>query len=94
MIKVIIERTLTPGLEIEYEQAARAILQATLRAEGYISGESLKDANNPNHRFIITLWRDKTAWHRWETSEERYQVLTGIAPLLSGDEKVTILEHL
>lgn len=94
MIKVMIERVVIPGLEPEYENFSRTILQQCLTADGFISGESLKDGDHPNHRFIFTLWRDRSAWERWSHSAGRNEIAGNIAAMLAGPEKVTLLEHL
>lgn len=94
MIKVMIERIIIPGLEPEYETFSRSILQQALHAEGFISGESLKDAQHPNHRFIFTLWRDQSAWLKWSQSTERNKISGNIAAMLAEPETITILEHL
>lgn len=92
MIKVIIERNIAEGLEPNYLQAARDTLKAVLDAPGYISSESLVDLNKPNHKLIITNWTSIQAWDRWYHSAERKQVISQIAPILDGDEKITITE--
>lgn len=94
MIKVMIERIIIPGLEPDYENFSRSILQQALHADGFISGESLKDAEHPNHRFIFTLWRDHSAWQRWNRSPERNEISGTIAAMLAEPEKITVLEHL
>lgn len=94
MVKVMIERIIIPGLEPDYEDFSRSILQQALNADGFISGESLKDERHPNHRFIFTLWRDRSAWEKWSHSESRTQISGNIAAMLAEPEKVTVLEHL
>lgn len=94
MIKVMIERVIIPGLEPEYETFARGILQQALHTDGFISGESLKNAEHPNHRFIFTLWRDRSAWEKWSRSEKRNEISGTISAMLTEPEKVTLLEHL
>lgn len=94
MVKVMIERIIIPGLEPEYETFSRSILQQALQAEGFISGESLKDAEHPNHRFIFTLWRDHSAWINWSRSAARNEISGTIAAMLAEPEKITLLEHL
>lgn len=94
MIKVLIERHLLVGLEKEYEQASKALLQACRECPGYISGESLQDLDSPNHRIIVTQWKSETAWREWETSPQRAQLLAGVASILAADEKVVLLAPL
>ncbi|GAA6134296.1 hypothetical protein NBRC116188_10850 [Oceaniserpentilla sp. 4NH20-0058] len=92
MIKVIIERNIAEGLELNYLDAIRTTLKAVLEAPGYISSESLTDIHRPNHRIIVTNWTSVQAWEKWHHSENRKNSLAGITPILNGDEKVTVAE--
>ena len=38
MIKIIIERRIMPGLEDEYEQAAREAMRVSLGVRGFVGG--------------------------------------------------------
>lgn len=92
MIKVIIERKIAEGLELNYLDSIRTTLKAVLDAPGYLSSESLTDVHNPNHRLIITNWTSVQAWDKWYHSQERKNALAEIAPILDGDEKITVTE--
>lgn len=92
MIKVIIERRIALGLEPNYKDAVRDTLKAVLDAPGYVSSESLTDANRKNHKVIITKWTSLAAWDVWHSSDERKAAIASIAPLLEEPEKITILE--
>lgn len=92
MIKVIIERNIAEGLELNYLDAIRTTLKAVLEAPGYISSESLTDIHNPNHRIIVTNWTSVQAWEKWHHSEDRKNAIAGIAPILNGDEKIIVAE--
>lgn len=93
MIRVIIERHIAHTLETTYEQAAKNTLQQAVSADGFISGESLRNANDPNHRLILSNWRSIQDWHRWFLSEERKEMMNILNPILETEEKVTILEQ-
>jgi len=92
MIKVIIERNIAEGLELNYLDAIRTTLKSVLEAPGYISSESLTDVHRPNHRIIVTNWTSVQAWEKWKHSEERKNALANIAPILNGEEKITVAE--
>lgn len=94
MIKVIIERVVAEGLEVPYEKAVGEMLHVMTRARGYISGESLVDARQPNHYVVVARWSDQAAWDEWYRSEGRKQVVNAIAPFLQTDEKFTVLRQL
>lgn len=91
MIKVIIERLIADDMESTYEHAIKNTLRAILEAEGYISGASYIDAQNENHRVIITNWLNAEAWNQWAQSDARKEVIAAIQPILQKQEKITVL---
>lgn len=93
MICVMIERHIAETLEEHYEQNAKNVIQAAIHVPGFISGESLKDTYDPNHRIIWSTWRNIQDWQAWEHSPQRKEMMDVINTMLVGDEKVTILEH-
>ncbi|MBS9405154.1 antibiotic biosynthesis monooxygenase [Halomonas sp. TRM85114] len=92
MIKIIIERRIMPGLEEEYEAAAREAMHQSLGVRGFIGGESLVESGRVDRRLMITKWRDLRAWKEWYTSEERSRVMQRLLPLLTEDERIRIYE--
>jgi heme-degrading monooxygenase HmoA len=92
MIKVIIERNIAEGLELNYVDAIRTTLKAVLEAPGYISSQSLTDIHRPNHRLIVTNWTSVEAWEKWQSSQERKKALADITPILHDGEKITVAE--
>ncbi|MDH5354339.1 MAG: antibiotic biosynthesis monooxygenase [Gammaproteobacteria bacterium] len=94
MIKVIIERVVAEGLEVPYEKSVSDLLNIMTRAQGYISGESLVDVDQPNHYVVVARWADRKSWDDWYLSEERKEVLAAISPFLQTDEKCTVLHQL
>ncbi|MCA1771748.1 MAG: antibiotic biosynthesis monooxygenase [Halomonas sp.] len=92
MIKIIIERRIMPGLEEEYEQAAREAMRASLGARGFVGGETLVELGHTDRRLMITKWRDLRAWNEWHHSEARARAMQRILPLLTEDETIRIYE--
>nr|WP_163503717.1 antibiotic biosynthesis monooxygenase family protein [Halomonas socia] len=93
MIKIVIERRIMPGLEEEYEQAAREAMRASVSARGFIAGESLCERHHPERRLLITQWRDLSAWKDWLHSSERERVMLRVKPLLADEEHIRVYEH-
>ena len=93
MIRVIIERHIAQTLETTYEMVAKTTLQKAVSAPGFISGESLKNANDTNHRMILSNWKNIQDWQRWFASEERKEMMNELNPILETEEKITILEQ-
>ena len=91
MIKVIIERKIAQDMDSTYDAAIKDTLRAILEAPGYISGANFKDANDDNHRVIITNWTSLSAWQKWQGSDKGRNVIAAIQPILSTTEKITVL---
>lgn len=93
MIKVLIERHIAPDLSEHYDLAAMRTLQTAMQAHGFISGEVLHNADDPNHRLLIANYRTIQDWQRWHQSEERREMMSQLAPMLETEERVTVFEH-
>jgi len=94
MIKVMIERRIAVDLAEQYRNISGRALQTAMQSDGFISGESLRDARDANHRFVFATYRSLLDWQKWYNSEERRAQMDMLRPLLLDDEKITILEHL
>ncbi len=93
MIRVIIERHIAHTLETTYDTVSKRTLQTAVSAPGFISGESLRNADDKNHCMILSNWRSVQDWHRWFASEERKEMMNELNPILETEEKITILEQ-
>jgi len=92
MIRVIIERFISETLEIHYEDTAKQTLQSAIRAPGFISGESLRDINNPRHHILLCKWRSVEDWQLWLASHERRTMMAKLSLMFDREEKITLLE--
>ncbi|WP_372983194.1 antibiotic biosynthesis monooxygenase [Marinobacter sediminum] len=93
MIRVLIERHIAESLEDAYEQRARKVLQQAVSAPGFISGETLSDRHDPNHRITMANWRSEADWDRWFHSEERRELMSELVPMMDREEIITVLEQ-
>ena len=94
MVRVLIERRVSQGMLGDFHQALRKMRLEALHRSGYISGESWRNAKNPNHFVVISSWISRDDWEAWASSEERRKVMALIGPMLDEPEKVTVLESL
>ena len=93
MIRVLIERHIAESLEWAYEERSRRILQNAVTTPGFVSGETLVDAHDPNHRFTLSNWRSEADWQRWLQSKERRELMAELIPMMDRDEVITVLQH-
>lgn len=94
MIRVLIERFFAEGMDEELRDAEMAARQQAIQVPGYISGETLRNRENPQHNVVISTWRSVEEWNGWYASEARNTVLERLRPMLTEPEKITILEPL
>ena len=93
MIRILIERRIAQGLEHYYDGTVKRTISQVGRAPGCIAGESLKDTQDPSRRIIMSKWESVEDWQNWLHSLERKNVVSELAPLLDGNERITMLEH-
>ena len=93
MIRVLIERHVAEELADHYDKAARETLRQAMNAHGFITGEALRNAHDPNHRVVIATYRTLQDWQRWASSHERAEMMATITPMLESEEKVSVFEH-
>ncbi|MCK0164608.1 antibiotic biosynthesis monooxygenase family protein [Marinobacter sp. S6332] len=91
MIRVLIERHIAESLETAYEERSRKVLQRAVAAPGFISGETLVDSNDSNHRITLANWRSEADWNRWYQSDDRRDLMAELVPMMDKDEAITVL---
>ena len=94
MVRVLIERRLAPGQEQAVKQAMAELRQDAIDIPGYVSGETLRDSDDPLRFIVISTWTSRARWEAWATSEARLRREANVLPLLSETEKVTVLEYI
>jgi heme-degrading monooxygenase HmoA len=90
MIKVMIERHCQPGKEAQLMDLLLELRSAAMRQHGYITGETLREAENPSVFMVIGTWITLEAWRVWQTSRQRLAVDEMIDSLLTETRKVRV----
>lgn len=93
-IRVLMTRKvpkLTSGMDVAllpqlYEMLMELRAMAN-RQSGYISGETLRNVDDPNEYLVISTWKSLEAWQRWLNREERAE-LEGRVDALLGSSTV------
>ena len=93
MIRVLIERHIAETLESAYEERSRMVLRQAVSAPGFISGETLIDSHDTNHRITLANWQSEADWERWFHSEERRNLMLELIPMMDHEEHITVLEQ-
>jgi heme-degrading monooxygenase HmoA len=90
-VKVLIERKALPGQERRVLELLRQLRAACLTQEGYITGETLRDSEDPRTIIVISTWFGLMDWRNWHQSPERKALESQIRVHLVAPERVRVL---
>ncbi|MDD9301145.1 MAG: antibiotic biosynthesis monooxygenase [Desulfobacter sp.] len=71
IVKVIIQREVTPGKEQDFFDLLRQLRFNALQQPGYISGETLICADDTRKVLIISKWSSIEEWKDWKADNRR-----------------------
>ncbi len=92
MIRVIIERHAKDSLRLL--AALREIRAEAMKQPGYISGETLVDAEDNTVIIVISTWQSLKDWKAWHASEARAKLDQRIQPLLVEPTRIRTYRYL
>lgn len=90
MIKVIQERHVKPGKQEELNLLLRQLRIAAMNHPGYITGETLVNADDSLHEVVIATWGTVEDWKAWQGDKERKDITLKIRTLLTKPPRVTV----
>jgi len=64
-----------------------------LNQPGYISGETLKNIDNPEESLVISTWESAEDWQKWMHNPKRIEIQTKIDILLGGTTAYKIFHY-
>jgi heme-degrading monooxygenase HmoA len=83
-IKVLIKRKVSEAKARKMIPLFRKMRSLAMTQKGYISGETLRNLNDPEEFIVISSWQSSDDWTRWLNSAERQQIQDQIDALLGG----------
>ena len=90
MIRVMIERHCQPGKEKQLRDLLLELRSAGMRQHGYITGETLREADNPSVFMVISTWMTLEAWKAWQTARQRLSVEEMLDSILTESRKARV----
>ena len=89
-VRVLITRQFKLG---KIDQAYKLLMElrskATLR-KGYLSGETIISAQNPNKIVVISTWVSQNRWEDWYENTQRKEFLKRFEELLEAPEEMEV----
>jgi heme-degrading monooxygenase HmoA len=90
MIRVMIERYCQLGKEKQLRDLMLELRSAAMRQPGYLTGETLREVENPSLFMVISTWITLEAWKVWQTSRQRLLIEEMMEPLIKESRKVRV----
>jgi len=91
-VRIIIERRIKEGKEMDLAKLLLELRSRTVREKGYITGETLRDYEDPSTHIVISTWESAEDWKSWSNKKERLEIQSKIEELLSEPSKTKIYE--
>lgn len=81
-VKILIKRKIPVQKQDELLPLLIQLRKRATAQTGYISGETLKNVDDPEEFLVISIWQTAESWNDWYNSKERKQLQEQIDPLL------------
>jgi heme-degrading monooxygenase HmoA len=93
MVKVLLERTIKGQNVGEIVRLLRQMRIKAMQQPGYISGETLHAADDPNLYLVISTWESQGHWQAWVKSPERRKLQEEVDTYLQSPTTVRIFTY-
>jgi len=91
-VRIIIKRKIMKGKELDLAKLLLELRSRAVKQKGYITGETLRDYDDPSTHIVISTWESAEDWKKWSSKDERMDVQSKIDELLSEPSKMKIYE--
>ncbi|OPX39446.1 MAG: antibiotic biosynthesis monooxygenase [Deltaproteobacteria bacterium] len=81
-IKIIITRKVSKDKEANLLPLLIQLRALATAQPGYISGETLRNIQDPEEYLVISTWQSKENWDKWVSSPQRAEIQDKIDSLL------------
>ena len=89
-LRIIIDRKVKKGKEEDFAKLLRKLRSKAMFSKGYISGEMLRDRDDPQNYIVISAWQSVAEWERYEKLPETSKLHARIEKLMVRPTKVKI----
>ena len=92
-VKILIKRTVPNDKEKELMHLLKELRNLGVNQPGYISGETLKNVENPNEVLVISIWQSAAEWNNWVRNDQRRELQDQIDFLLQARTEYNIYDY-
>ncbi len=91
-VKALIKRLVPQEKARDIIPLFRDMRALAMNMDGYISGETMRNLNNPEEFLVISSWQSSEDWVNWLNSPERQKIQNKMDELL-GDRTAYEVYH-
>jgi heme oxygenase (mycobilin-producing) len=92
-VKIIIKRKVRKGKEGQLLPLLLELRSRAITQPGYISGETLRNVNDPEDHVVISTWQSAEHWKAWEADQGRAEIQSKIDSLLGEKTTYAVYYH-
>jgi len=92
-VKILIKRKVSADKAAKLSELVMQLRALSVKQPGYVTGESLKSAENPDQYLVISTWDGINAWKAWLASKERATIQNQIDALLGAKTEYEVYEY-
>ena len=89
-VKIIIRRNVPKEKEPELLPMLIQLRSLAVSQPGYISGETLRNVDNPEEHLVISTWQSTDSWKSWLSSKQREEIQKRIDSVLGMETQYAI----
>ena len=82
-IKIVIQRRVARDKEAELLPLLIQLRALATAQPGYISGETLRNVNDPEEYLVISTWQSLDKWNAWLATRQRTEIQEKMDQLLT-----------
>nr|WP_320050561.1 antibiotic biosynthesis monooxygenase [uncultured Desulfuromonas sp.] len=84
-VKIIIIRQVPPEKEPEIRPLLLKMRSLAHAQNGYVSGETLINFDNPSERIVISTWKTLENWNDWLNNDQRISLQSEVDRILGHE---------
>lgn len=92
-VRILIRRKVPENKARQIIPLFRQMRQLATSQQGYISGETLRNYNDPEEFMVISTWQSTADWEQWLKSTDRREVQDKIDALLGGSTHYDVFHY-
>ncbi|MFH2045977.1 MAG: antibiotic biosynthesis monooxygenase [Pseudomonadota bacterium] len=93
LVKVCMRRRIKEGKLRDVFVLIRKIRARAMNQNGYISGETLVDYNNPQGTMVIGTWQSTEDWKNWKENPLRKEIEVQMEELLEAPTEYEVFVY-